>query len=419
MNDDTAAAWLAGLGFHTDLQTPSVVWGRTFMPLTYACATGRINMLGYLSARGAATTDDMSQTFEDGNSCWHYACMSSYAVQVLVWLRDNGAVVLNNGGRLVFPVNDEGELPLHWAARYGYRDACEWLLAHGVTGDVSRGSDAGFFPLMEACCEGHLDVVRFLLRNGAGPDLRRETRFGGLTPLTTAARDGHLQVILYLVSKGACFKELQHSSYGSAGAVSEDENGDVDDTTDDDIYSHVSEPSKDIKRKDAQVYKRRNGGDVNEGHVENEQEILRRQRARQNYRRTLRRSRHIDESLVRQISKLTRPKLLHFSEKVEEEAELFRSLILKGTISPRASPLLSKLKGHGDALKMRIAAFLGVERGRKRRIAREFREALHRTISFEQRGIEEAAVKGLREVWPSKAKNLPLAETGESLDDVD
>jgi hypothetical protein len=434
MNDTAAEAWLAPLGFYTDLRRPATIWGRVFTPLTYACATGHVAMLHYLFARNAATTRSelTAGEFEDGNTCWHYACMSGGAVQVLDWLQNHSAVVAdgNAAEALVSAANDAGELPLHWAARYGYHGACEWLLARGTAGDASRDSVAGFFPLLEACCEGHLDCARSLLRNGAGPDLRRETRFGGLSPVTSAARDGHLHVILYLVSKGACFKELKRESYGDAGAVSEDENGDVDDTTDDDLYSgkEAGDVSGDVgcgaveeEDPEGKVNDEDGGLEGQERRTDEEgqmqRQTLRRRIERRRSRRLLRRSRHIDEDAVQRISKLTRPALLQYSEKLQKEADVFRTLVLAGTLSARASPTLSKLRGHGDALKVRIASFLGVHKGRKRRIAREFREALSRVVDADQRRIEKAADRGPRELCPPKARALTREES--SLEDVD
>lgn len=73
------------------------------------------------------------------------------------------------------------------------------LLAQGV--DVDRPVSHGETRLMIVCCDGNLEVVRFLVRRGAG--LERTTWRGGLTPLAFAANGGRASVVALLLKIGA------------------------------------------------------------------------------------------------------------------------------------------------------------------------------------------------------------------------
>lgn len=62
-------------------------------------------------------------------------------------------------------------------------------------------NDEGYTPLMEAAREGHLQVVKSLLKSGA--KINAETEETHETALTLAACGGFLEVVECLVSGGA------------------------------------------------------------------------------------------------------------------------------------------------------------------------------------------------------------------------
>lgn len=74
----------------------------------------------------------------------------------------------------------------------------EQLVAKGVVVD-GHGYD-GWTPLTVAAREGHIEVVRLLVKSGA--DINAEEG-GGNTPLFWAAYYGHAPVVEYLLSSGA------------------------------------------------------------------------------------------------------------------------------------------------------------------------------------------------------------------------
>ncbi|KAJ6437287.1 ankyrin [Purpureocillium lavendulum] len=86
---------------------------------------------------------------------------------------------------------------LYWAANTGRRDTLERAIETGV-----RIADHVLLP--SAAENGHVDVVRLLLKDG-GADVA-VTDEGGWTPLGAAARQGHAEVVEILVDAGADMK---------------------------------------------------------------------------------------------------------------------------------------------------------------------------------------------------------------------
>jgi ankyrin repeat protein len=54
--------------------------------------------------------------------------------------------------------------------------------------------------LSEAACQGHIDVVKFLLENGADPNALNDN---GRSPLWRASFNGHVEVVQALLEAGA------------------------------------------------------------------------------------------------------------------------------------------------------------------------------------------------------------------------
>jgi len=84
------------------------------------------------------------------------------------------------------------DYPLRKAARYGHLEVVKYLLEQGA--DLHVDND---YPLRKAARYGHLEVVKYLLEQGA--DLHVDNDY----PLRYAAENGHLEVVKYLLEQGA------------------------------------------------------------------------------------------------------------------------------------------------------------------------------------------------------------------------
>jgi len=86
------------------------------------------------------------------------------------------------------------------AARRGDLAAIEKLRAAGSV-DLDAATKYGATALSYACDKGHVEVVRFLIENGA--DLDHKDDFYGFTPIDWALFNEHVAVVKLLLQKGA------------------------------------------------------------------------------------------------------------------------------------------------------------------------------------------------------------------------
>jgi len=69
----------------------------------------------------------------------------------------------------------------------------------------------GTTPLCIASEEGHLEVVKYLIGNGA--NINQAKTKNGATPLLTASLNGHLDVVKHLIEKKANIKQALTSGH--------------------------------------------------------------------------------------------------------------------------------------------------------------------------------------------------------------
>lgn len=91
-----------------------------------------------------------------------------------------------------------GETALYGAAEQGHMDIVRLLLDNGADIHVQDKFDET--PLHSAAEQGHTDIVRLLLDNGA--DIHAQTE-SGQTPLHGAAKEGHIDTVQLLLDNGA------------------------------------------------------------------------------------------------------------------------------------------------------------------------------------------------------------------------
>lgn len=118
---------------------------------------------------------------------------------------------------------------LHWAAKNGMTNIIEKILTNKDLKHLNMinwEDECGKTPLHLACREGHLSVVKQLLRFGANPNSKDRIHW---TPLHEAAFWNHLSVVYCLVEAGVDINPitedgetpLNFSHYNGNAAISE------------------------------------------------------------------------------------------------------------------------------------------------------------------------------------------------------
>lgn len=95
--------------------------------------------------------------------------------------------------------NNKDTSALFRAAAGGELSDVEAIVNAGA--DVDGSINGGPTALMVAAQDGHINIVRFLLRNGA--DVNAMSKGGGATPLIVACTMGHIEIVKMLIEKGA------------------------------------------------------------------------------------------------------------------------------------------------------------------------------------------------------------------------
>ena len=98
--------------------------------------------------------------------------------------------------------------PLHSASFEGHLQVVRYLLRQGV--DVNIRDSADDTPLLLASWQGHLDVVQFLLEHGADVNLLDDEHNA---PLTLAAYSGHVNVVQLLLEHNAAPNSQDEDGY--------------------------------------------------------------------------------------------------------------------------------------------------------------------------------------------------------------
>lgn len=75
---------------------------------------------------------------------------------------------------------------------------------------AGNSNDEGLTPLHIACDNGHIDIVRFLLANGANIEAKPKD---GRTPLMHAISNDHFEIAEFLISKGANVNAASATNY--------------------------------------------------------------------------------------------------------------------------------------------------------------------------------------------------------------
>lgn len=93
-------------------------------------------------------------------------------------------------------LDDEGHTPFHWAAIDGNVSVLKLFLKLGVPAEIiNKQNKFGNTPLSDAVINKHVEVVRFLLENGAQPSLTKTDNWG-YSPLKYAQPGSEIYLLL-------------------------------------------------------------------------------------------------------------------------------------------------------------------------------------------------------------------------------
>ena len=122
-----------------------------------------------------------------------------YLVKNGVTMDVTGVRYRHHYSRVINHVLDQNKTPLIHASEKGYTDLALYLVGEQKV-NVNVKDDYGYTALAYALRHGHIDIVKYLLDNGAtisGDKVETEEP----TPLSIATRNGHLNLVKYLVEE--------------------------------------------------------------------------------------------------------------------------------------------------------------------------------------------------------------------------
>lgn len=97
---------------------------------------------------------------------------------------------------------DDGDTILHCASSDGKLEIIEFLISQGAGVSVNIQNDYGATPLHYASGYKNLEIVEFLISHGANVNVNIQ-KYDGSTPLHLASMYGNLDVVKYLITHGA------------------------------------------------------------------------------------------------------------------------------------------------------------------------------------------------------------------------
>mmetsp|Transcript_86442 Transcript_86442/g.167488 ORF Transcript_86442/g.167488 Transcript_86442/m.167488 type:complete len:371 (+) Transcript_86442:75-1187(+) len=155
----------------------------------------------WLAERGFRAIQDLSRHVPCQGQPW-ITTTAMYEAARLGELSVCQYVVDNGAAQTVRTRANFGKHPMIISCYGGHLHVAKWLFRMGAAEDIRARDDAGRSPMLKACQMGHLAVAEWLFSVGAGEDIRTPNNFEN-GPLSVACAMGHAHIAQWLVLKGA------------------------------------------------------------------------------------------------------------------------------------------------------------------------------------------------------------------------
>ena len=174
---------------------------------------GRLDVLKYLIENGADATAKMSGS--DNETYLEYAISrSSDHPEVIKYLESlNVSSVSNNKNVQVAQIDNAIKCDdIYMSAKNGNLKCVQQNISNGVDVNIkTEDSDMmGNTPLMTASFYGHIEIVKYLIDEGA--DVNASRLYGNITALNEASQRGHDKIVQLLIKHGAIDSSLIDAS---------------------------------------------------------------------------------------------------------------------------------------------------------------------------------------------------------------
>ena len=171
-------------------------------PLHTACIHGKINIVRFLGFQIGLDPDSFNK---DHLNCLHLACIHGHLNIVKILVTEMKCDINS--------IDGYGRSPAYFACEKGFLDILKYLITEKgadqsiTTTKLWNKGDTLYFPGLTlihiACCEGHEEIVKYLIENcSINPASCKDDE--GETPLYLACQNGHLNIAEYLIEENQC-----------------------------------------------------------------------------------------------------------------------------------------------------------------------------------------------------------------------
>jgi len=176
-------------------------------PLYYACFFGHIDLVKFLVTysehidKNKHSEDEYNLNFDHEDE----------------YINDNNDEYEeedddNNNSKnknILFKTNINDETLLITACHQGHLDIIKYLLKCHL--DINLADKFGNTPLMIACRHGHFDLVKYIIESNSNVNVNQENSYG-LSPLTVSLTNGYYDIVKFLIHHQAHFSSHENKN---------------------------------------------------------------------------------------------------------------------------------------------------------------------------------------------------------------